>query len=501
MKQFLKNSLLAGAIFLGNALFAVNMDYIHCREKILKWISGFEISNQKILKARLDKIDSTEASDEVKIKLLKAEFKDAFLERPILFKPPIIFEIQVNGIARKATTGETVVERTLFDDVKKEVEDEEKRKNNSVKREMNMGGGVSLETSAQFKASTRGVPKAEAGIKSTANVHFKLRRDSADTSESGWGRRKQKTFSVKNELVRNKLRSYKDPYFSITITLINKSEKKLKCDLSHTQIPIAEFGVYANTDKLKGKTQTLDRGCPRTIFFRAELDNDLALRMAEGLAKSDLKLSPSTFNNLEVTDDKGEKVDLNLGMVDMTPVYVRTPEAVLKWNVWQKHGDSADSINVLLSDALKAIDKDYFDACHKKMFDWQGETPVKLFGIPTVSSSFAESDKEERSVVFLQIGSNVYPGIPASLLTEPIFEPFTLWVVDLARPNDYLDAPDELREAIFQEMKKLAAKPESKPIHQFRLSLLYMNGAFGDTVTEEDKKQAVYWLKMKTFLI
>ena len=502
MKQFLKKALLVGTMFLGAALFAAGKTYVDCYDRVYKWINnqGYAEPAKKIAMGDLEKIHGENISDDEKINRLKEKFPGAFPAEEILFRSPILFEVEIKGIAREVNTNETVKteEVTLYEDIKKAEKTIRELKQRSEKKETNKGGGVKGEIVSEAKVST---PPLAQHLTAKANInamgHYSTNKNSVNTSETGWGKSKQEIFNAQRKAIKEKLKTavYSNPHFSITITLVNKSGKVLTCDFSKTQIPIKGLSEYARPHLKDGeKKLTLNPGCELPIFFRAKLNTDLALNMADVLAKQDLDLRPNTYMNIVVNDPQARPVDLNLGMTGITQAYLRIPGKVVKWDVRQKHSDSEDRVK--LSEVLEAIHKDYKAACGLDLFDWQKgkPVPVKLCDIP-IAPPFADFDKDERFVVFLQVGSKVYQGIPEKELTESLWVPVTLWVVDLAKPDDYLEAPEELREAIFKTMKTLAAKPEAKAIHQFRLALMYINGIFGRKVGVKDKKEAVSLLR------
>ena len=190
-----------------------------------------------------------------------------------------------------------------------------------------------------------------------------------------------------------------------------------------------------------------------------------------------LKEFSSPFCKIDATSikaikakDKGGTDLFKKRKVVTAPVKLFTPEVTAEYKIRLKHSLTSD--NVTINDALKAIGEDYKIAEGEDPFEWDENNGKlkKAFGMS--GESFADDDY----VIFLQIGDKVHCGIPDDILSKDLTRSgFSIWVMDLSKPENYSDAPLEIKRMFFEKLKELA-KDDRNGIHLYRLGWFCEHG-------------------------
>ena len=487
MKQFLKNSLLAGAIFLGSALFAEEMTYEQCYDKVATEIKRKEWPPNSLDKAKwetdLKEIHQNKqlSKDEKKKRLIK-EFPKVFPDAPLIVSDWCAIKFHSFKLGHYVTDKKTT--KDVFQQISDnnaQVDSEEEDKTQKIEDEIEkQKRNLDTEAETKLEASYRpGIPNAKASMKLQASggLHYGKNSSKSEVRSLGQIKRQKRSaankLSAVNESIEIEQKS--DFHLSFTLSIDNNSNEDLTVDWpGNHAVPVYINGEKLGDGELKSETVTkIGSNYSKDFDFILRLDKTQARKLVSrgdptaDIRKTNLKLLNYAKKNVIQEQRKN---------IETTRLNIRVSSLNEYWNIRRRH--TLDSRPVKLREALKAVGEDIKEKTGGDPFEWQKDKLVKLFDVPI--ASFDARDKNERYVAFLQIGDDDPAEITETRL-DHLFNSVsevTLWVIDMENPKDHLDSPPKLRSAIFKKIKSLAEgknRPTVK-LHQFRLGMCYEFG-------------------------
>ena len=475
-------------------------DYLDCIRLVNQWLDANYRGTPYAYKAGCEKLGKIIGSDKPEIEKI-AELKKAFPrafkkeEKPLIVQQPLSWSVHSLSLAFDIKEGEIVTRSDVdvLDEVERMKASVERTDGRSKSSSHHGEAGIGADAGANLSGSGNpfkwlGNAQAKIGISGS----YRFVQESVNKHSELWSESQQQTFSSEHKRILEIInqREISKLHLTFTLTVTNNTDEEMTIVLTGAYIPVYMGSVSCNKNAEpyghKTGSITIGKRESKDVVFRMELDTTTARELVGfmcqyvptiDITRGFLQIGSKRYPNA-VTSCRSSHTETRL-------VKLRMPVFDAEWNIRSYH--TSDQRSVTLREALTAIDDDIHSGWKHHMLDWQDNTLAAISDIPL--SSFAAEDKGGRYLAFLQVGDKIYSRIPAELLdeTKPLpTDGVILWVVDLNH-NDYKNATDTLKKAIFEKLRELAN--QNSAVAQFRFAVCYQYGLG----VKQDFKQADHW--------